>query len=221
MLIASDFHDFYDVCMKLGMDKTIVYQRKTEYVVGKEFPVIGKDSKDSWHPAVLAVCGKFYPFVFHVTKDLYVIDRIIWNLEEALAAIPPSKYIWDKERIDSEQGIKTFFTRSWPVMENIFYDYKTPIFAFEPVLGRQYTWKRKDYESLVINPCLKNLEFYKIKDPYSLFQDIQGYISGVIGVDAKPTVEISDKDMAESKGHGGKYSFRKPPGGKRGKPRWR
>lgn len=221
MLIVSDFHDYYDVCMKMGVDKTIVYQRNTKHLMGEEFPVIDRYSSDTWHPAVLAICGKFYPFVYHVPKNSLVMDRIVWSLEEASGCVPMSGFAWDKERIDTEQGLRTFFTRKWAAMENVFYDRKTPVFAFEPLLGRQYTWKKRDYESLVLNPCLKSLEFYKVRDPYSLFQDIQGYISGVIGIDTKPTIEISDEDKAEAKGHGGKYSFRKPPGGKRGKPRWR
>jgi len=43
------------------------------------------------------------------------------------------------------------------------------------------------------------------------------FISGVLGVQVRPTVEISDKDKQAAKGHDGEYSFKKPPGG----GRWR
>ena len=72
-----------------------------------------------------------------------------------------------------------------------------------------------EYIGLVTNAQLKDFQFAKMKDPFTAFQDIYMYISGVLGVDAKPMVQISDKDLAHKRGHGGKYSFKKPPGTKK------
>lgn len=221
MLIVSDFHDYYDVGMKLGIDKTVVYDRKTIAIEGT-FLSTERHQISGWKPSVLAFCGKFYPFVYHFTHS--EVDRIIWDVEEALEALPRSRwsFSWDEDRIDTDTGIKRFFDRKYPQLEKIFHERKTPIFGFAPASTRTYSWRPKEepYKSLVINPNLKNIQFYKVKDTYSTFQDIYMFISGVIGIDKQPTTKISDKVMAASKGHDGEYSFRKPPG-KRGKKRWR
>jgi hypothetical protein len=220
MLIVSKFHDYYDVGMRQGMDKTVVYERKTVSIEGK-FPSTFKYSPNEWRASVLAFCGKFYPFVYRVTE--HKVDRIIWDVEEAVGALPKSKYryYWDDDRIDSEAGIRKFFDRKYPELERLFHEHRTPIFGFEPAKQRRWgSRKENPYESLVLSPNLKDIKFYKVKDPISAFQDIYMFVSGVLGAPAKKAKPIDDKIMAVSKGHDGEYSFKKPPG-KRGKNKWR
>lgn len=218
MYIISKFRDYYDVGMKSGIDKTVVYERNTVEVKGKVISLQG----NGWHGRVLAFCGKFYPFVYHVGIGVQV-DRIIWDVEEAVATLPKSRWrlAWDDDRLDSEIGIRRFFDRKYPELEKLYHEYRTPVFAFEPRPARVYRWQREgEFRSLVFNPCLKDIQFYKAKDPITAFQEIYMFISGVIGSAPKPREIISDEVMAASKGHDGEYSFRKPPG-KRGKKRWR
>lgn len=221
MLIVSKFHDYYDVGMKLGVDKTVVYDRKT-LAIKDNFLSLVRHSESGWTGAVLAFCGKFYPFIYHTQRGVG-IDRIIWTLPEALAILPRSKwsFSWDDDRLDTDNGIKKFFERKYPELEKVFHDHKCPVFGFTPPPTRVYSWRNEGpYRALTLNPSLKDLEFYKVKDPITAFQDIYMFISGVIGTTPKPTKPIDDKIMAASKGHDGKYSFKKPPG-KRGKNRWR
>jgi len=218
MLIISKFHDYYDVGMKNGVDKTVVYDRNTIAVQDK-FLSVNKSNSIEWATSVIAFCGRFYPLVYHVTDKK--IDRIIWDVEEAVRDLPRSKwkYSWDKDRVDTEPGIRKFFDRKYPELEHLFHKYRTPIFGFAP--ARSYAWRKPElYETLVINPNLKDIEFYKVLDPITAFQDIYMFMSGVIGAPPKLTRSIDDKVMAASKGHDSPYSFRKPPG-KRGKTRWR
>jgi len=218
MYIISKFHDYYDVGMKLGIDKAVIYERDTT-TIKKIFP-LRPTTESGWAEAVVAFCGKFYPFIYHQIEG--IVDRIIWDVELAVVALPTSRrtYIWNND-IGSEKGIREFFARQYPQLETLFHEHKTPIFAFNPSRIRANFWLNDGpYRSLVINPCLKDWEFYKVKDPITAFQEVHMFVSGVIGAPARPTVKISDKDMAASKGHDGKYSFRKPPG-KRGKNKWR
>jgi hypothetical protein len=67
-----------------------------------------------------------------------------------------------------------------------------------------------------LNPLLKSIGFQTQKDPFTVFQCIQSYISGVIGIPEKPMVKVSDKDLAAKRGHDGPYSFKKTSKG-----RWR
>lgn len=221
MLIVSKFRDYYDVGMRLSMDKSVVYERKTVEVAKGFLAVHKHSSMDSWYGMVIAFCGKFYPFVYRVND--YKIDKIIWDVEEAVVSLPRSRYrfYWDSDRLDSEAGVRKFFDRKYPELENLFHEHRAPIFGFEPSRNRRWGNQKKElYESLTINPNLKDIEFYKVKDPITAFQDIFMFMSGVIGAPPKPTKPIDDKVMAASKGHDGEYSFKKPPG-KRGKNKWR
>jgi len=85
----------------------------------------------------------------------------------------------------------------------IFMDKKAPIFT----IGKK---NRKARQKLTLNPILKDFGFQKIKDPYTAYQEIAQYISGVIGIGHPETVEISDKDQRDKKGFD-EWSFKKMP----------
>jgi len=221
MLIVSKFHDYYDVGMKTGVDKTCVYERETQ-TIERGFLATTKYAT-GWHGSVLAFCGEFYPFLFYV--DHYEITRYIWTLEEALELnFPKERWrygYWNEYSLSTPQGVKKFFEQKYEHLKELFHQYRTPIFGFEPVLGRRYSWmKDEKYRSLELNPCLKNIQFYKVKNPIVAFQEIAMFMSGVIGAPPKQLIEVSDEVKAASRGHDGPYSFRKPPG-KRGKNKWR
>lgn len=220
MLIVSKTHDYYDVGMNNGVDKTVVYNRSLVEIEGR-FPQYGKYVSDGeWQGAVLGFCGKFYPFMFRSFNGK--IDTFIWSVEEALKFATQSKRKrWYSSSLSSEIEMKQFFDKKYPELEELFHKHRAPIFGFEPA-GRIYSWTRNQapYRTLVLNPSLKDIQFYKVKDPITAFQDIYMFMSGVLGAPPKPPEPISDKIMAASKGHDGEYSFRKPPG-KRGKNRWR
>lgn len=220
MLILSKRKDYYDVGMKLGIDKTCVYERNTINVKGT-FPSTSYLVSGDWASAVLAFCGEFYPFVYRVPV-LSTIDEIIWDVEEAVQTLPMEKrrrsYWYDD--ISTEADIRKFFDQQYPKLESIYHEYRTPIFGFHPVSERPWRSKKEPYESLVINPNLKDIEFYKVKDPITAYQEVYMFMSGVIGAPPKPKEKVDDKIMAASKGHDGPYSFKKPPG-KRGRNKWR
>lgn len=219
MLIVSRFHDYYDVGMKSGIDKTCVYQRDTTIIKDGFAKPCRYRQPGAWHYGVLGFCGKFYPFVYRYDIGSST-PYIVWNSEEALTTIMPPRskhWYWRDYDLESEEGIKKFFDSDFKSFEELFHTHKTPIFGFEP----PRRWSRQGpYESLTLNPSLKDLKFFKVKDPITAFQEISMFISGVIGMPEKSMVEVSDEIKAASKGHDGPYSFRKPPG-KRGKNKWR
>ena len=57
---------------------------------------------------------------------------------------------------------------------------------------------------------LKDVSFYKVWDPYQAYQELDMYISGVLGQQEKETINISDKDRIYQHGFDS-YSFRKLP----------
>jgi len=96
-------------------------------------------------------------------------------------------------------------------LDSLFWDYRTPCF----VLSGDYQYHRGNLKfNLTTNPVLKDLKFYKIKDTVTTYQDINQYISGILGLNDKEIVHISDKDMKDQKGFY-EYSFKTLPTKKR------
>jgi len=69
--------------------------------------------------------------------------------------------------------------------------------------------KRNREYKIVYNECLKDLEFFKLIDTFTAFQELQMYF-GAMAQPNKPIPHISDKDMVSIKGFD-KWSFRNPP----------
>lgn len=61
---------------------------------------------------------------------------------------------------------------------------------------------------LVTNPCLKDFQFYRVKDAFTVYQELDMFISGVLGHPGVPLIEITDKDRIQQHGFD-KWSFRK------------
>lgn len=63
-------------------------------------------------------------------------------------------------------------------------------------------------EKLIYNPCLKDLEFFKVVDAFQAFQELSMFISGVLGGQSPKMIEISDEVRIAKHGFD-KMSFRK------------
>jgi len=61
---------------------------------------------------------------------------------------------------------------------------------------------------ITINPLLKNYEFYKVFDPYTTFQELSMFISGVMGGKTPKMEKVSDEVRLEKHGFDKKTSFR-------------
>lgn len=66
----------------------------------------------------------------------------------------------------------------------------------------------------MLNESLQHFKFYRVMDSFTLYQELDMYISGVLGQQAKEIITISDKDRIPQHGFD-KYSFRKLPEVKR------
>lgn len=243
MLIVSKFRDFYDsIAYQKGIDKTIVYQRELKEMVynpDKELSYTFNKIADFPYYAsyeysnpenrdvilktfIIGFCGKIYPickrtdFVKNPNSNSYdKLDRIesyVFELDNIKSMFYNIEKIkrdsWYKNRIDKEFAYLEDFINRPSVLE-LFFTYKTPIFKFVTS-----TDAIKRGENFVLNPILKDIEFYKCMDTYQIFQELEMYISGVLGVNEPPVIEISEKDKVASKGFD-KFSFRKEPGTKK------
>jgi hypothetical protein len=229
MHIISKFKDYYDsVAGQKGIDKTIVFERWEQKL---SVSVRSKGIKQWWNPSnfptygsmstkaaghkhfslfIVGFCGKIYigakvtstiqhKYAYNdvdsVVSYIYGIDYI----KEKVCEYYNNEKYFNGRRDANLEHIMSFTTDK--KMLELFYTYKTPQFILWP--GEQ--------DNLVINGCLKDIQFYKMFDPFRAFQEIEMYITGVLGINNKPMVEISDKHKIVGHGFDPKYSFRKEP----------
>jgi hypothetical protein len=71
---------------------------------------------------------------------------------------------------------------------------------------------RKEQKSLVlVNPCLEDLQFARVRDPFSAFQDIASFIGGIMPGRQSPMITLSDRTQVVKKGFDPVYGFRTRP----------
>jgi hypothetical protein len=171
---------------------------------------------------IIGFCGKIYPICkrtdfikeqsYFYTKNVEAIDSYIYGMdkikEQFVNTYTNKTGDWWKNRLAKELSYLEAYTKRNEVLE-LFYTYKCPILKITTNSD-----EIRNHKNLILNPCLKDIEFYKCMDTYQVFQELEMYIGGVLGINEVPTIEISEKDKVASKGFD-KYSFRKDPGTKK------
>jgi len=197
MLIISKFKDYYDgVVGTYGIDKTIVFNRELDVIDDNKIYSLFRD---------LTRINQFYTFnFFHIKKDsifdnfsIFIVGfcgkmYIGWKIYNNNKVID---FIYDKEFIKSNLKLtkkeKVDFENIYNQIINfdsidIHREYNTPIFIYD----EDYFIRKRGF---VINPILSDYKFYRVVDPVTAFQEIQMYISGVLGSNEKNIIEIDDK----------------------------
>ena len=217
-----------------GVDKTIVYRRmtheqkmiqkggkETEYnTLTKKLPVIGNIPVPDghWHErisgenpdrrietGVVIFCGKVYPFIYVAIKD------------RRLACDDKVTYIFS----DYEEQIRSFFEEN---DRGLPYRFKQRIAYYVDVylpqiVERDYSELNKTFESpillawdegrhyngsLVIDPCLKDIQFYKAVDTFTAFQELQHFIGNVLTNNEDPEPQdLTEPQKLTTKGMDG------------------
>ena len=221
MLIVSKFHDYYDTAIAYGIDKKTVYNRKTDTFELKRESFISSRDRDFWskgvcytpHAYIIGFAGELYPLVTFSTnggdtKYFYRASELFSFLESINYDLRKSDWRYSPF-IRSIDGINSFFKKeNTQDFASFFRKYNAPTFIIE---GIGY-WQ----ERVIVNPMLKEYSFQKVKDPFTAFQDIYLYISGVLGNEMEKITEISDKYKIKQHGFF-EYSFKKLPSKKKGK----
>lgn len=242
MYIISKRKDYYDgVVGSVGIDKTIVYEREKieieEYV---KFPdefrsnqpwrkwndrnhfldlnkyAIKQESKyEISDNFIIGFCGKLYlgwKFHWRTPSDHIHYGRfhtkVVYDLDEV------KKHLRESNFFSSNLVDDINYVHNYNPMD-LFREYKTPVFVYDSHYKRSSidsNWR--DSSRFIINPILKEYEFYKVFDPFTTFQEIQMFISGVLGTGEKEIIEVEDKYKIGQHGFD-KWSFRKEPTKKR------
>jgi len=232
MRIISKFHDYYDSVQAMGQDRSLVYVRNPEEIDCKQggffFPSctacfrtyydrFDASRKLDVDDHVVGFCGKIYPVV-----KLIFIDRNRPMGEEA-----PKKFCYNMDDVDGfihehfrDKQIECYESKDFiPNSQWQFYHrrrYFTEFFTVgeEKKYEKHFIEKRCPiivgdcrHKKIIYNGKLKDVDFFRVFDPYRAFQEIAMYY-GNMAVPLKPIPEITDETMAEIKGFD-KFSFRK------------
>lgn len=68
----------------------------------------------------------------------------------------------------------------------------------------------REGDTIVLNPVLSEISFYRVKDAFQAFQDISMFISGVLGGNSPKMVELTNDERIAKHGFDNR-SFRKDP----------
>jgi hypothetical protein len=231
--IVSKFKDYYDCGLAQGIDDDVLYVREHKEVDQKH-PFLHRESISggvrhrrfnrymSYEPGIellmIGFCGRIYPLAIvryeikrppnlwdtrsrERTCYFYDLDSIVENAKRIRLRIDDDKHplrftLWGRVWHHFKEP-----EPEWKQLENWFQEYKVPAFiAHYPTAG-------------LLNPCLKDFEFYKIFDAWTAFQELSMFIPGVLGGSANPTVEVGEEYRIAGHGYD-KGSFRMPKGAK-------
>jgi hypothetical protein len=237
MYIIAKKKDYYDgVVGTMGVDKTLVYERETQEFEGDDIPVIFERKKGYWgisrtktpfhqmnyhhiKKEFRNICDEHSYFIIGFCGKLYIgwkLYRVINSNDEVSTEFTyDNEYMkkiledksWDGILSDSIDYVQSFNALQ------IFRDLKSPAFVYDSDYGRTYYYKKRNnnhHSKFIINPLLKNYEFFKMFDSFQAFQEVSMFMGGVLGKGEKEITEVADKYKITQHGFN-KWSFRKEP----------
>lgn len=172
---------------------------------------------------IVGFCGKIYPLLELSVDDsgerstyCYTLAEVDVFMETHLSEKSlkgfrnAKKYYWkDSWGRNSRRGT---FEKFFDECRHKQGDFEEDFFIPErcPVFVATYNYGKREDSWIIYHASLKGREFYRIFDTYMAFQEIFGYMSGVLGGVREHVPEIEDKTLSEAKGFD-KWSFRKEP----------
>lgn len=236
MRIKSNFKDYYDGIQRTILDTNCLYLRETEYI--EQYDVwrgVRDDKYDiTMSHCTVGVAGKFYKFVqigspmtnYEYFYNINSLDKGVEKLlsKDRVDYYYNNKYRWGnpdrkfyKEYLETPYSVGVNSTKvEGKSGYDIFTHFKVPVFTFG-IYGmnlEQYI-SNTNYK-VVLNPSLKNIQFFKVMDPVTVFQEIYMFLSGVLAGNNPEIPKVSDDDLITAKGFD-KWSFRKEPSSMKGK----
>lgn len=234
MRIISKFQDYYDSGMAFGQDQSVVFYREEKDVIPakegytKIYPAyFGLNNRDHYevynfgpyydpdsvfiYKATVVFCGKVwnalavghYQFQYFYDYDSFsdYIAKLGLSLERRAGyKWGPNYHAQNYRNWLAEPGTTKFHDELINDRIVIAANYRVDCYG--------------DNQKVTTNGSLKEVQFYKVMDSYTAFQEIDMWIGGVLPKDGPPMVEVTDKDKVSKHGFD-KYSFRKSPTKKR------
>jgi hypothetical protein len=212
MRLHSDFRDYYDHAIGFGIDEKVHYNRYQ-----KELDITVKPSGDSpTHPraGLLGFCGIVRPFIqlsrYDIVRDTDWDDEYTGKIIEEYFAFSFDEYK-EKEsdwyelsddfgysNLHSDTKLRQFFTDWRRDGDEVFRKLECPAWGL---------WFSRNSPNGILNPCLKDFGFERIKDAFAAFQEISMYLANIL-VEQKEIASVDDRHRIEQHGFDLKRSFR-------------
>jgi hypothetical protein len=152
----------------------------------------------------LFFCGKLYRY-YIIEDPSYgksVLKVISSSNKHEYCVVKKGGWHWrpDFKAVEKDDAKPFDEYASNRFVQDLFIEYNVPYFKFDQSHRTFF---------LNTNPCLKDISFASILDPYTTFQEIDMFIGNTLTALTDPKMPVGgDKVVAESKGFD-KYSFRK------------
>lgn len=216
MRIISKVKDYYDGVQQMGIDKSITYVRDTKEIINPEIkfnmPVVNIKENNRYshvYYSIIGVCGKLYPFVKYLYneypsdrgKESIFYNKDFWNYKY---------YRKDWYRFDKKTDEELYNEMINNLeLKSIFVKYKVPVFLLEYKYGEvEIVKNHRNRLVLTLNPILKDFYFQTNLDSFSIFQEIQMFLSNQLVDTISLKVPVgNDEVIGNSKGFD-RYSFR-------------
>lgn len=224
-------HDYWDSAAAYGVDESVTLVRNTNLIdpnfITDEFffPRIDTYSKSGKSMMLglgaIMVAGSVFPFIYDdYYKDFSWHTSVYYDISEVMEKYPAMREgsSWHQ----SGEETYRWFCNQPAFKEKAVVDLLCKHnAAFALILPEQYSrggwnWFKTGEPThanskVWMNPsALKNWEFYKVKDSFTMFMEVDQWVSGVLPQNAE-TIVLSDKSKIVKAGFDIKHSFRKGP----------
>lgn len=230
-------HDYWDSAAAYGVDETVTLVRTTNMshptftTNDFFFPSIRfydvNNRTVKLEIGAIMVAGSVYPFAY---DNICMIDphtrlhsyktHIMYDVNEIVKKYPNIKEKAWYDGTDEEKYL--WFCNQPAFQEKAVVDFLCEHnAAFALIMPEQYSnggwnWFKTSepihkQSNVWINPSnLKDWDFFKVKDSYTMFMEVDQWVTGVLPQN-KETVVLSDKSKIVKAGFDVKHSFRKGP----------
>jgi hypothetical protein len=222
MKIHSDYRDYYDIGLSVGVDTTLHYNRKQRWFYLSEIKTklppetirgvrLARNlpEQPDIERIVVGFCGVLYPAirVIRSEKDsetLYAPEELDKHFK--FSGVPswgrPSEH-WEKNFRKRQRERAEWLSNS-PRCDDLFLELDEPVFVAQ--VDRD--GEPRDSIEIVANEPLRPFQFFKVVDPYSAFQEVSMYLGNQLVKHDTPD-EIADEYRIAMHGYD-KHSFRHP-----------
>lgn len=189
---------------------------------------------------VIGYCGtliRVYKFK-HYRESEIIEEKFIYHPDKAFEYFKKyqslystysnlAKTYYKKEMMKCKSTPQSIEIATRPIsteLGDFFQDLQAPLFVYPagdcPSYNYENTPRRGGYrpmEQIEIfrNPKLKDMEFFACKDPFTCYQNIYQYLSGVLTQRDDIETPMTEKDKVNQHGFDQKYGFRTRPGSKK------
>lgn len=239
MKIYSKFQDYYDSALGSFIESDVTYNRNTEWdsvsikdvplLGGEFFPVYntyseiaGKTVQIENRLVLIGFCGKYYYGLCDmdsINDDdaepvIDFVNQYISFEEFEEARMHPWKHLLDDKfsKFLKKQNIELFNPEKTDWWKDEAFEKYGPVFiVIYPKISRYTSWYKKEPKIRIIkNPCLKNIAFSHILDPFMCLYHINEWLDSHARPDDAVVPVGDDITRLQAYGFDKKTSFRKP-----------